>query len=71
MMIYAATEIRQRTANFCDPTSSQHRNSRGGEGGVMLKKILLASITATCFSNPQTNLGAHRSKSLGVRSATN
>ena len=55
--------------NFCDPASSQHHNSGGGGGGggggFPLKFFRLVSITATCFSNPQTNLGARRSRRLG------
>ena len=38
--------ITEHPSNFCDPTSSQYHNSR--RGGA-------ASITARCFSNPQTN----------------
>ena len=40
-------------------------------GGFTLKKKLYREITTTCFRNPQTNFGAHRSRCLGVRFATN
>ena len=45
----------------------------GGGGGFTLKNNKIKPhITATCFSEPHTNLlGARRSSRLGVRSATN
>ena len=42
------------------------------EGRFTLKKKKTPrGITATCFSNPQTNLGARRSRRLGIITATN
>ena len=48
-------------------TSNRHKSG----GGFTLKKNLNVQITATCFSNQHTNLGAHRSRRLGVMTATN
>ena len=67
-------KLRGRTANFCDPASSQHHNSGGGGGGGGGSPeffFRLVSITAMCFSYPQTNLGARRSRRLKVIFATN
>ena len=50
-----------RPRNFCDPASSQHHNSGGGFTGIFFRHI---RITAKCFSYPQTNLGARRSRHL-------
>ena len=58
---------RVRPRNLCDPASSQHHYS----GRVHVKKIRLLSITATRFSNPQTNLSARLSRRLGIMTATN
>ena len=41
------------------------------QGGFTGKKFRLVSITAKCFSYPQTNLGARRSRRLWVIFATN
>ena len=41
------------------------------QGGFPLIFFRLVSITAMCFSNPQTDLGARRSRRLGVMFATN
>ena len=58
-----------RPHNFCDPASSQHHNS--GEGGSPEIFFYSVSITAKWFSYPQTNLGARRSRCLGIIFATN
>ena len=61
-----------RPRNFCDPASSQHYISGGGGGGGFTGIFFrLVSITAKCFSYPQTNLEAHRSRCLWVIFATN
>ncbi len=41
----------------------------GGGGGFTGKKFRLVYCTAECFSNPQTNLGARRSRRHWVMSA--
>ena len=43
-----------------------------GKCGIFtLKTTTKCHITATCFSNPHTNLGARRSRHLGVITVTN
>ena len=39
------------------------------EGFTLKKKKKIVRITATCFSNPHTNLGVSRSRRLGVNTA--
>ena len=51
----------------CDPSLLNTITQGGGGGGgdVHGKKIITSQITATCFSNPHTNLGVRRSRRLG------